>query len=776
MPEIEQKSADPKSNSSDNLIAEAYFGTAEKTYFKSPMVSDSFFAPFNADDLWQKTGDYSIYEEMLNDDQVSICSKLKKDLIIGSGYDLVPDGDDDQEDIIEFLYKVFNSDIEAQFLNRLEEMLGCYDYGFSITEKIFKKKDDGLITLKDFKTRHPNSWQIHQDDHGNITNFEQITTVGNINVPYNSLIHMVANEKFQNPYGTSDLRACYNAYFAKRQVIRFYAIFMEKAASPIPVARYDKNAPQSAVDKIFAIIKKFQTKTAIAIPKEIEVDFLESKSSGEAYSKAINIFNMFIGRSLFVPDLLGLTGSETGGGSFSLGKEQINIFFMHIKRRRSYLENIIQKHIIEPICRYNFGDMEYYPCFKFKPLDDMEALELAKVWLDAVKSRVFKPSEEEVNYFRTLCKFPEGDVEFQGDITPPIPGQPLTTNKAETEEEDDAKEVESSDKKEFGKIFNLPKGDYYKKVDFKAMEAKLDDYDKSVVKESQPVINKIYNDIYDQIAKKKILDKKDITKVETIKVKYLKELKTILKSSFMGIYKDGQIQAQSELFKANFRQPTTSEEFLRVLEDETFAYIGDWEYNITKAVRNQLVVAIKEGKPLSVVMDILDDEGKKLSEQSLERYARTKHTEVMNRGRLEFFESSGVVAAYQYSAVMDERTSDICRGLDGKIFKAGTEPVPSLHFNALLEGSLISTNSGSKPIEEIKIGDEVLTHKNRYQKVYDTMSKFEDKEYYEIELDNGQKINITGEHPIYTTRGWIIADHIKMSDDIICRKDIVHEL
>ena len=149
----------------------------------------------------------------------------------------------------------------------------------------------------------------------------------------------------------------------------------------------------------------------------------------------------------------------------------------------------------------------------------------------------------------------------------------------------------------------------------------------------------------------------------------------------MGIYKDGQTQAQSELFKANFRQPTTSEEFLKVLEDETFAYIGDWEYNVTKAVRNQLTIAIKEGKPLSVVMDILDDEGKKLSEQSLERYARTKHTEVMNRGRLEFFESSDVVSAYQYSAILDDRTSEICRGLHGKIFKAGTEPVPSLHLS-----------------------------------------------------------------------------------------------
>lgn len=706
---------EPVGSSSENFISEAYFGTAEQTFFKSAYDEKSFRSPYNPDKLWEKTGDYSIYEEMLEDDQVSICSKLKKDLIIGAGFDIVADGDDDQEDAIKFINKMFESDIDGQFLNRLEEMLNCYDFGFSLTEKVFKKKDNGFVTLKSLKTRHPNTWLIYQDDHGNITKFEQRGASATIDVPPVSLVHMIANERFQNPYGTSDLRTCYNAWFAKRQVIRFYAIFLEKSASPIPVGKVHKNTDQDMRDKILRILKNFQTKTAIVIPKEMEIEFLEAKSSGEAYSKAINIFNMFIGRSLFVPDLLGLTGSETGGGSFSLGKEQIKIFFMHIIRRRTYLEAIIQKHFIDPICKYNFGEMEYYPRFKLKPIDDMEAVELAKLWLDSVKSKVFKPTEEEINYFRMLCKFPEGEVEIPEMVAPIPPGQPMPNNPSgkppeemDPELETDSEEVDPEEKKTFGKVFNLPKGDYYKKCDFKAIEAKLDDYDNSIVKEVQPVLNKIYTDIYDQIKKKRILETKDITRVDDIKVKYLKELKTILKASFMGIYKDGQTQAQSELLKANFRQPTTSEEFLQLLEDETYSYIGDWEYSVTKSVKQELVKAIKDGKPLSSVLDILDDEGKQLSEVSIERYARTKHTEVMNRGRLEFFESTGVVAAYQYSAILDDRTSEICRGLHGKIFKAGTEPVPPTHFNCRsvlvpitkYEEFEVDTHVGKTPINE----------------------------------------------------------------------------
>ena len=53
----------------------------------------------------------------------------------------------------------------------------------------------------------------------------------------------------------------------------------------------------------------------------------------------------------------------------------------------------------------------------------------------------------------------------------------------------------------------------------------------------------------------------------------------------------------------------------------------------------------------------------------------------MNKGRVAFFEESGVVSGYQYSAILDDRTTDICRGLHGKTFRAGDQPIPPMHFN-----------------------------------------------------------------------------------------------
>jgi SPP1 gp7 family putative phage head morphogenesis protein len=133
--------------------------------------------------------------------------------------------------------------------------------------------------------------------------------------------------------------------------------------------------------------------------------------------------------------------------------------------------------------------------------------------------------------------------------------------------------------------------------------------------------------------------------------------------------------------KSNFAKPLVEDLFIEAIDAEAFAYIGDYEYAILKKTRVELISAIKDGRPLSNVLGILDNDLKQLSEVSLERFARTKHTEVMNNARREYFDSTDVVTGYQYSAILDDRTSEICSGLHGKFFTEADAPTPPMHFN-----------------------------------------------------------------------------------------------
>lgn len=738
--EVGKPKAEPLQNDVSQLI-DQWLNTSAITFQESSYWSDSTIKPYNPDELVQKYGDYSIYEDMLKDDQVSIALKLKKDLVLASGFDIICDYTSAQNEVIKKDLEVsLTEDPEVSFEDSLEEILTAYEFGFSLSEKSFKYRPDGKLTLRFIKTRHPVSWLIHTDEYGNVRRYEQRGPNGSIDVPNNALVHYVNEKRFQNPYGTSDLRSAFTAWFTKNQIIKYYAIFMEKAASPTPIAKYNKDAPQSAVNDIYNAIKKFQTKTALTIPKDIEVDFLESKNNGDVYQKAINIFNMFIGRSLFIPDLLGFQGGETGGGSYALGKDQLAVLFKHINKRRKVLENLINKEIIRPLVFYNYGFVENYPKFRLKPVRDEDLIDLAKIWLDGAKSRVFTPSDEEINHFRNLVKFPQvqelaivgAPLEDEIDIKS-IEGSQTDTDidiSLKDESEQEELSVKQKAEKEASQIpqvtlegykaktarpYKSMSGTYQKKVDFKAIEKSMDSFQDRIRKESDPIVTRIFNDLYDQIRRKKIIENQKPEKIETLQLKYMSELAQMFKKQFKEEYNDAYLIAQSELEKgAKYAQNLLDEDFLKMLEEETWLYLGDWEYLIKRKTKTELIKAIKDGLPLSEVIGVLDNEGMALSEVSLERYARTKITEVMNRGRHEYFENSGAVAAYQYSAVLDDRTTEICEGLHGKIFKAGDEPIPPLHFNcrSLLvpitkyEDWEEDKKVGSKPIDQF-IDDEI---------------------------------------------------------------------
>jgi SPP1 gp7 family putative phage head morphogenesis protein len=750
---------------------------SEKTTKQAPLDPDSFFNPWNPDDLVQKHNDYSLYTDMLKDDQVSVASTLKKDLMLSSGFDIICE-EENQEDIKKDIEIALNEDPDWPIEEMFEEMLSHTDYGFSISEKVFKKREDGSIGLRWIKTRHPGPWLFHQDDAGNIIRYEQQGTSTSTNVPPNVLIHMINKRRFQNPYGIPDLRAAYQAWFAKKHITRWYAIYIEKSASPIPHGKYGKEASEAAKQSLYDSLKQFQTKSTIVTPDYMEVEFLESKTNGEAFIKGLNIFNMFIARSMLIPDLLGYGGSETTGGSFSLGANQMEIFFKHISRVRFNLEKTINKHLIWPIVVHNHGFLENYPKLRFRPISKTFMLEFVKVWLDAVKSRVWTPTDEEIEHFRDIVNFPNSE---ENEII--RPNEPQNPNEEENIDDDnDSLDIDldisesndtdnmESDEKKFAK-FAPTSGSYSDKTNFKLIEKQLNEANDSFLDQTKPIVNEIIATYIDQIDKKKVLS--DINKIDDIELKKTKTLNQQINKAFKNLYMKAKETARSEIIKgSNFAKPIVDQEFLKILEKENFDFIGDWEYKITQGARLAIIQAIKDGESISRVTRIINDEVKRSAEVSLERYARTKFTEVMNKGRVAFFEQSNVVDGYQYSAILDDRTTPICQGLHGKRFKKGDQPIPPMHFNALLEGTLIETRKGKLPIENIEIGDIVLTHKGNWCEVYDTMNKFEDKEYFCIELENGKEINITGEHPVFTDKGWIRADELLFTDNIICLENV----
>jgi Fe-S cluster assembly scaffold protein SufB len=97
-----------------------------------------------------------------------------------------------------------------------------------------------------------------------------------------------------------------------------------------------------------------------------------------------------------------------------------------------------------------------------------------------------------------------------------------------------------------------------------------------------------------------------------------------------------------------------------------------------------------------------------------------------------------------------------------------------------LAGARIRTRDGEKLIEEIREGDEVLTHKGRYRRVYHTMDRPYNGTIYNVRFygDSWRELHITEEHPLLVVRGknaqsndftpaWVYASDVRTDDLLV---------
>lgn len=88
-----------------------------------------------------------------------------------------------------------------------------------------------------------------------------------------------------------------------------------------------------------------------------------------------------------------------------------------------------------------------------------------------------------------------------------------------------------------------------------------------------------------------------------------------------------------------------------------------------------------------------------------------------------------------------------------------------LPISCLTANSWINTRKeGGKQIKNIKIGDEVLTHKGRWRKVIDLQNRMSSDDLYKLKVSSRTTpIQITGNHPVLTNLGWVRVDELNPS-------------
>lgn len=686
--------------------------------FRSLIYSDKSFEHYNPDSLMIKKGN-SVYKRMLADEQVKAVLNFKKAAVTARGYTFDINADDPEQERIADFFNHAIGQMAGSFSEKLKYLLSGLQNGYSISEKVYKSIDwDGspYWGLDDIKLKPWDTFTFLVDKYGGTDGLMQSHGYGGneTTVPLEKVIHWVYQPDIDRWYGESDLRAAYRAWWSKDITIRFQNIHLERHGSGIPIITPDENAGTSdnVKSKLLTILKNLTTRTGIVLPKHYKME-MQMPQRTDAYEKAVAQHDKSIAKAMMVPNLLGL--SEQGQtGSYSQSQTQFDVFLWVMEDICNSISECLNEQLFAELALWNFGTAEF-PLFKFDPMTEAQKLELAKAWSELVQKSAVENTDRDEAYTRSLLGWPEKE-EVEGDEGETDDDSVLDPDGDQGDTEDsglDPDEDSGADKdgdRQTGAVDEFTftvsvGGPWLQRVRFKEMARSIDRGEADFAMDLAALMAQARLSLEKQV--QKIAGQRSFGNIKAKEFEDIKlpkgvmaKLRRITRSKLKGIFEENYNRAALELpKKLNAAQivgmdKTRADSFLA---SKSMKITDVLSTDVLKAVQQILENAIKYDKTLKDTMNAMETEtaltsmlpetdaaGRAINVPArLENIARTNIADAVNQGRMSLFgrpEFKGFIRAYQYSSILDQRVSDVCEALDGKIRRDWGEHAPPNHF------------------------------------------------------------------------------------------------
>lgn len=644
--------------------------------------------PYNPSVLVQRRG-LRIFDEMRRDDQVKAALSFKKHAVFAAGWAVdVPEGMPEDWEPAVYVQETLEA-LEGHFTAELLEILSALDYGYSVTEKIFEERD-GLLTLVALKTRAPHAFDFAIDEFGNLLPngvLQWSHKGGQRELPAEKFVIFRNMAEFGNPYGTSDLEAAYRPWWFKDNAYKWLGMLLERYGIPPILLKYKHgslNAQQ--IDELKNILKNLQASTAAIIPfgeDPGDVELWSPQLAGQvstAFNPAINMYNTDIARAVLMPGLLGLTPEATVG-SQARARVVFDVFMFVRDFLSDILAELVTERIIRPIIELNFPiSRDEIPRFRLLPIDDNLQKELFDSWVSLVGAKVVNRQASDEEHIRQLLRFPvmeEGEQDDDEDDEEPENPEPDPA-------QDDEEVEERSDREDLSQVYASERemAEIERQIDVPAIVRELDDLEAKALSDLRSIPSTIEEALARKVQTRGIAVPLSLTATQ----KGL--LREFIERMMASAFTAGAKRAAQELPRANEEAITLlgPAEVLAFLADRAFFISGITEERILARARHALYLSLKHGETTQAAVERLRIAvGDVLSAPQLETIVRTNTTEAYNLGRLNRIQRSPFVKQVAFSAILDTRTTEVCRFMHGKIFRrddpALARLLPPLHFN-----------------------------------------------------------------------------------------------
>lgn len=724
----------PKDKPSDMVIGEIGWDN-------SNLYSKGDFQKYDPDTLRHNKG-YDVYEKMMKDDQIKAALKFKIYSVLSRSYhfdistkideETGKEIEDEEQKRMADFFEVVIDQIKGSWIENLELILSAFKYGYSFCEKNFgpiEFEDKSYWGIKDIKLRPYETFDggVTIDEHGNITKIKQMQGAQELEIPINKIIHFVHQKDIDAHYGESDLKAAYRHWWAKDIAIKLHNLYLERLAGGFIDASYTGKLSEGAKTDLKNLVNNISGKMGALHPDTVKLTLFPAVKT-DAYQLAIAMCDKGISKSILVPNLLGL--SEQGNvGSYSQSDTQKDMFFFIINAIAKQLDEVLNEQLFRQLALWNFGT-EKFPRYTSDEFSEEQREMIAKSWAELVNKNAVTKSDSDETHIRNLMHFPdktedeEEDEKMPETINPDQPGAEgpppeSPQGKPTGEQSPDNNAAGFPKPKNGGKVggdaplpptankFVERKNPWMDRVNFFELKKSLDQKENLFGRRMADIMGQIKDSLFKQI--QTIVGQRSLGNVKFGEFKALnipKKLsmaaKTCMKGNLQEIVDYSIEEAKKELPKkmaekliAPGMDTTQIARFLK--EKSDFFITGVLEPDVLQQVLQllqngilydkslrQMMVDLEKNSKLLTVLPATDSAGRAVNVPArLENIVRTNTSGALNMGRSNLFardEYKGFIEAYQYSAILDDRTTDICETLDGRIRKDWGAYAPPNHF------------------------------------------------------------------------------------------------
>ena len=341
-------------------------------------------------------GGYETLRKMQQDPQVRACLSTKKFAVLSRGWEVHAASASPEDAAVAAFVRASLEGLRGSLLDNLYDVLDALALGVSLLEinytLIAEGPYAGMVGLHSLKSKDPGDFEFETDAFLNLTGLR-----GAAGAVYDVEKFVIYSymPQYENPLGTSDLRAAFRAWQVKQQIVRWWAKYLEKFGMPTVTGSYDttRGYGQDQQRELLSIVAQVHNESAVVLPSDMHLGLLETTRSGGAdFGELVAYLDRAMAKSILGQTL---TSDSTGGGStYALGQIHMDVlrFYLH-KLQRDLEQGVVGEQIIRRLVGYNFPPGTACPSFSLGQIDDGQLAATGALIKDLVAGQVIAPNE-----------------------------------------------------------------------------------------------------------------------------------------------------------------------------------------------------------------------------------------------------------------------------------------------------------------------------------------------------------------------------------------------